>query len=345
MRYHIHFILSALALGMLSSCATIFNGGKPLVVIEGNIDEPVTITTPAATYTDVTLPVEVQLNHRHISGQHIQIESGNQEFEDIIVEKRTANSVYANIFNHGLMLPVDWMTNCCASPRHNHYLIAPKGEGKTIKSTEPFYSDRPVNRPHAKDFYRHEVSVSIGYGVDALEYSLTSFIEAHVEPYGFEGDFCCFNGGEGISNNQTVDYLYNINRRLGVGISFGRGSENGGTYSKCVTGDEDNPGDYHYYLCYPSSKTKFVMPSVRYKWWISKNNIYSAYFQAYLGWGRRSFWVEGNKEIPECTITENRLGYHITFAGIEFGRGHLRTFVEAGIGFRGYSQGGLKFCF
>lgn len=54
----------AFASVLLSSCATIVSGGAPSITINGNVTEPVTITTEKETYPKVSLPAVVKVN-RH----------------------------------------------------------------------------------------------------------------------------------------------------------------------------------------------------------------------------------------------------------------------------------------
>jgi hypothetical protein len=59
----------------LSSCATIVSGGAPSITINGNVNEPVNITTTKQTYSSVTLPAVVQVDRHKLDGQRIKITS------------------------------------------------------------------------------------------------------------------------------------------------------------------------------------------------------------------------------------------------------------------------------
>lgn len=342
---------------MLTSCATIINDDRPKVVIEGDIDEPVTIITKAEVYKDVTLPIEVNVKRHGIEGQHIQIQSDNHEFEDIVLHKKQSWWTLGNIFSWDILpgMVVDWATNSNKNPRHKYFLISPKGEGETLCSSEPFRMDIPVNRPHANDFYRHELSVSVGSG-DAVQRVFDNDLDNHVRSYGFVDDF----GGMrdwyyDICMSASVDYMYNINRRLAVGLASGGANTSEYKYNtqsvELTTDDGQHVVVIASYEAYAKSAGFYVLPSVRYKWWIASKSPLALYSQLALGYAQTKFEVDGVNDVagktilPAFSTTHKRLGYQATFVGLEVGRGHLRGFVEAGMGYKGYLNLGAKYCF
>ena len=82
-------ICSAIALLLLtalfSSCATIISGTSAKIHIDGNVDEPVNIVTSKNVYRDISLPTTVEIKRRNLDGQHIQINSENYAFSDIVL--------------------------------------------------------------------------------------------------------------------------------------------------------------------------------------------------------------------------------------------------------------------
>ena len=66
---------------LLSSCATIVSGGSPTITIDGNVREPVTITTTKQTYPNVTLPYVVKVNRHKIDGQRIYVQSETTRYK------------------------------------------------------------------------------------------------------------------------------------------------------------------------------------------------------------------------------------------------------------------------
>lgn len=88
---------------LLSSCATIVSGGSPTITIDGNVREPVTITTTKQTYPNVTLPYVVKVNRHKIDGQRIYVQSETTRYKDIVLEKATNGWAFGNILIGGLI--------------------------------------------------------------------------------------------------------------------------------------------------------------------------------------------------------------------------------------------------
>jgi hypothetical protein len=111
---------------LLSSCATIVSGNDPSITINGNVSEPVTITTEKQTYPGVTLPAVVQVNRRHLEGQRIKITSENYKFDDIVLKKTVNGWTFGNILIGGLIgWGIDLSTNCVSKPAQKEFTIAP----------------------------------------------------------------------------------------------------------------------------------------------------------------------------------------------------------------------------
>lgn len=107
-----------------SSCATIVSGGSPKITIDGNITEPVTITTTKQTYQNVTLPYVVKVNRHKLDGQHIYIKSETTRYRDVVLEKATNGWAFGNILIGGLIgWGIDLGTNCVSKPAQTHFYI------------------------------------------------------------------------------------------------------------------------------------------------------------------------------------------------------------------------------
>lgn len=108
----------------ITSCATIVAGGHPSVTIDGDVTEPVTISTEYKTYKDVTLPAVVKVKRHDIDGQRIKIESANYNFRDIVLEKTINSWTFGNIILGGLIgWGIDAITNCVSKPQITHFFI------------------------------------------------------------------------------------------------------------------------------------------------------------------------------------------------------------------------------
>ena len=109
---------------LFSSCATIVSGGSPKITIDGNITEPVTITTTKQTYQNVTLPYVVKVNRHKLDGQHIYIKSETTRYRDVVLEKATNGWAFGNILIGGLIgWGIDLGTNCVSKPAQTHFYI------------------------------------------------------------------------------------------------------------------------------------------------------------------------------------------------------------------------------
>lgn len=109
---------------LFSSCGTILSGGSPKITIDGNIDEPVNITTAKQTYNNVRLPYTVKVNRHKLDGQRIYIQSETTRYRDVILEKSTNGMTFVNILLGGLIgWCVDLGTNCVSKPAQTHFYI------------------------------------------------------------------------------------------------------------------------------------------------------------------------------------------------------------------------------
>lgn len=109
---------------LLSSCATVLSGGSPEITIDGNVSEPVTITTTKQTYPNVTLPYVVKVSRHKLNGQRIYVQSETTRYKDIVLEKRINAVTFANILIGGLIgWGVDLGTNAVSKPAQKHFYI------------------------------------------------------------------------------------------------------------------------------------------------------------------------------------------------------------------------------
>ncbi len=81
----------------VSSCATIVSGGSPTITIDGNIGEPVTITTTKHTYSNVMLPYVVKVSRHKLDGQRIYVQSETTRYKDVVLRKSVNEWAFGNI--------------------------------------------------------------------------------------------------------------------------------------------------------------------------------------------------------------------------------------------------------
>jgi len=127
MKYIYRIVTMVLSTVLLSSCATLFAGGSPKILIEGNVDEPVTITTDKQVYNNVSLPAIVEVKRHAIDGKRIHIESEHYKFNDIVLQKKLEGWTWGNIFIGGVPgWLIDMGTNCVSKPRKIQYDVTPQ---------------------------------------------------------------------------------------------------------------------------------------------------------------------------------------------------------------------------
>lgn len=117
-------VVAAIMPLLLSSCATIVSGGSPTINIDGNVKEPVTITTTKQSYPNVTLPYSVKVSRHKLDGQRIHVQSETTRYKDIILEKKTNEWAFGNILLGGLIgWGVDLGTNAVSKPAQTRFYI------------------------------------------------------------------------------------------------------------------------------------------------------------------------------------------------------------------------------
>ena len=135
----IRLFLTAIAcMLMFSSCATFVTGTTSKVIIDGDVNEPVTITTSFQTYEDVELPQVVTISRKAIDGQRIKIESEHYKFKDVVLRKAINGWAWGNILIGGLIgLAIDLGTNAVSKPAIDSFNIKPiPKENKEAPNTE-----------------------------------------------------------------------------------------------------------------------------------------------------------------------------------------------------------------
>lgn len=125
------FVMIALLCAMFTSCATIVSGGSPIITIDGNTAEPVTITTKKQVYSNVTLPYKVKVRRHKIDGQRIQIQSATKRYNDIVLSKNVNGWTYGNILLGGIFgWWIDLGTSCISKPSQTYFYIQPLSDNQ-----------------------------------------------------------------------------------------------------------------------------------------------------------------------------------------------------------------------
>lgn len=123
-RFITQTIVVAIMTMFVSSCATIVSGGSPTITIDGNIGEPVTITTTKHTYSNVMLPYVVKVSRHKLDGQRIYVQSETTRYKDVVLQKSVNGWAFGNILLGGLIgWGVDLGTNAVSKPAQEYFYI------------------------------------------------------------------------------------------------------------------------------------------------------------------------------------------------------------------------------
>ena len=90
--------LLALSALLLTSCATIISGTQATIILDGDVREPLTVTTPTDTLDSLSLPATINLLRRDLN-KPLKLTSPSYDYADIIPGRKTNPWVAANIFN------------------------------------------------------------------------------------------------------------------------------------------------------------------------------------------------------------------------------------------------------
>ena len=350
---------TVMACVMLSSCATIISGTKADIMIAGNVDEPVTITTSETVYPDVELPVMVKVKRRHLGGQHIRITSENYAFHDIVLQKSVNEwSILSAIWSF-VPLGIDLLTNAVSNPIQKSFFITPSGQISVADSLHRADSLHQVALGQARKaakalpvkYRRHELNGGIGFGSNQADHATHSMINSCMERYHLEYEGECgdiFGESYVLAN---VEYHYRLNRKWDIGAlaAWGLSRE---AFSGVYLGEapmKDRIGS-------ESSRYFVVAPSARYTWreW-PNSRCYSlvalGLMRHHLAFHCDEYLLDSEYHQHERSFTDNysdirwRMAWHVTAIGANSGAGPFRFFGELGYGCLGVVRLGVSLGF
>ena len=363
-------LFAVLSAVFFSSCATMFSGTKADIFIDGDVDEPVTINSSAGEYNDVTLPTLVEVNRRHLDGQHIHVTSEHHSFDDIVLERTFNGWALVSAFVYGAPFFIDLMTNAVSKPRYDQFFIVPMDSpaaADTLRrkrptvmiSTMDFDTRAKVRgRELPMKYPRHEFNVTIGVGPNQADHSTERFVDGFILPMHMETDTEC---GDLFGDSYIVgkmEYHYRLNRKWDIGAlaAWGRSSESYTDYYHVLEqNQQDNPGITT--NGYSECRSFSLAPSVRYTWY--ETRTYRLFSRVSMGMMRQRLqfdtegWHYGDENKPYRTLfrdestkkTQWRMAYQLSPIGMSVGAGPLRFVVEVGYGCLGVCNIGLGFSF
>lgn len=355
------FVAAVIAAMLLGSCATFISGTTATIVIDGDVDEPLTITTSHATYTDVALPARVKVKRRHIDGQHIRLSSDSYAYSDIVLRQSVnVTAVVCACLTAFSLLP-DLLTNAVSEPTQTHYYVVPDASIEAADSLHRADSlrivkaegEQKLDRRLPTRYKRHHFSGGIGFGEKNADRDLDKFIDPLKEKYGVISEDRCFDFVGDSYLLANMEYHYRLNRRWEVGGMAAWG------LSRDLYTDTDPyiPNKPWFVNASELSRYFAVAPSVRFTW--TENDAVRLYSRLALGYMRHHLSFRYNREKPSpdglnssiVLMTESterlkhRLGYQLTVVGGVAEVGHLHLFGEVGYGCLGLVRLGLGMSF
>lgn len=354
-----------------TSCATIFSGTKADIFIDGDVDEPVTISSSAGEYKDVTLPTMVEVKRRQLDGQHIQISSEHHAFDDIVLQKDFNGWSIVSAVMDVVPLCVDLMTNAVSKPKFDQFYITPienlsaddsLRKNGSIPITTLNHDTRAQLRSQqlSVKYPRHEINGTLGLGPNQADRSTHRFVDGLRQPYHLEKEGECFDL---IGDSYVIgklEYHYRLNRKWDIGamIAWGYSKENY-TDDEYYYAVEQNKLDNRdtYTIGYQKCRTFSFAPSVRYTWY--ETPTYRLFSRVSLGMMRHHLnfsveeWKYNGPTKPYHSIvnegitdkTEWRMAYQFSPIGISVGSSNFRFFCELGYGCLGVMNTGVSVCF
>ena len=187
----------------LHSCATMFSGTKADIFIDGDVDEPVTISSSAGEYKDVKLPALVEVKRRRLNGQHIHVTSEHHTFDDIVIQKTVNAWAIVSAVMYGAPFLIDLMTNAVSMPKYDQFCLIPK-DSPTVtdslqsrKYTVTIPAMLQATRAKLRElqltakYPRHEFSATVGVGSNQADRSTSRFVDDIIQPRHMEKNAAC----------------------------------------------------------------------------------------------------------------------------------------------------------
>lgn len=369
----IKLLFAALCTITFTSCATMISGFKADVFIDGDINEPVTISSSAGTYEDVTLPTVVEVKRRQLNGQHIQICSEHYTFDDIVIEKTFNEWAVLSALSYGMPICIDLLTNAVSRPKHNQYFITPL---ESIAVADSLNATLPravvpsstldfATKTHLRSerlftkFPRHEINGTLGFGSNQADHLTKHFVDDIVQRYHMEREGEC---GDIFGDSYTIgkiEYHYRLNRKWDVGAMMAWGKSSESYTDEYYHMTEQHKADYPEIvtLGYQSCHSFSFAPSVRYTWY--EKGACRYYSRAACGLMRNhlSFdmneWTFNGPYESYCYADEKkhyektnwRIAYQFSPIGMSVGAGPVRFLAELGYGCLGVCNVGIGICF
>ena len=373
-------LLLSLAACLLTGCATIISGTTAKININGDVGEPVNISTTYADYRDVSLPVTVKVKRRSLDGQHIRISSANHAFSDIVLRSSVNPWCAASVFAYILPFFADLATNAVSEPAQSSFFItpaAPLAKADSVHRADSLRlaasaaaAKQPQQLPQR--FNRHELRGGLGFGHCQATHDRDRLVDRYLQQYKLTTSGDCFDLVGNAFLQAGLEYHYRLNRKWDVGVLANWGIAREGYDSQYYVPEYADP---RYYqpdfngIGHEFSRFFVVAPSVRYTW--CEGFGWRCYSRLALGALRQHLRFEYNEypwqyneypqadtnqtstetTDPEPTLTDIsektkwRMAYQLTAIGGSIGSDVFSLWGELGYGSLGIVRLGVAFMF
>lgn len=178
---------------------------------------------------------------------------------------------------------------------------------------------------NAQNGYDSKHEVALGYGV----YSNTQMLDAFTVYATTEAGATFSN--EKYSGMVVGEYLYRVNRWLGVGCDFVYGSSSM-DFSTVAGVDKEGHTTSRYFT---------LMPAVKFDWLRTKFvGLYSKLALGATVCNWKNEYVDGRDDATDNVFLFN---FQASLLGVEAGGPHFRVFLEGGMGEQGVVTFGLRY--
>lgn len=312
----------------LTSCATIVSGTKAEVLLDGCLNDTLTVQTNVETYSGVTLPQLVEVKRNHLE-EPIVVSKADTVLYRVYPGKKLNGWVWGNLLGTGIIGVTDFLTGAAYQPAQNSYFL----KEVATSGTEPIIV-MPMKERTSITSYRHEIAGSLGFSGRIRSRDFDRCEDVVTKQMGYHREDRCGDIFDAIALG--LRYYYHFNDTWAVGMHLG-----------CVfDGDDYEYNGNHNHSGRILFRSPYLMPSVKWTWAHTGNC--SFYSRGSFGIQRHHFYFRASPKHADYQRMDKKKwlpAYHVTVAGMEVGKHQFRFFSELGYGNDGVFHLGVSYHF